>query len=183
MSAVTEIVLEPDPRLSQMCEPIEKIDGKIRSLAKRMLKDMYASDGCGLAAPQVGELVRLVVIDCDYDPDDARTKNPYVLVNPEIITADGPDRPFKEGCLSFPGISVEVSRPGHVIVRAQNLDGDLMQYEAENNLMAVCLQHEIDHLNGVTMVDHLPPMKRLQALRECDAAIAAGARPGETTVE
>ena len=182
MSAIDDIVLTPDPRLTQMCEPIDKIDDRVRALAKRMLKDMYAAEGCGLAAPQVGELVRLVVIDCDYvDPDGE--KNPYVLINPEIVTADGPERPFNEGCLSFPGISVEVKRPSHVIVRALDLDGDLMQYEAENNLMAVCLQHEIDHLNGVTMIDHLPPTKRLQALRACEQAIEEGARPGQTSAE
>lgn len=175
-----DIVLTPDPRLSKVCEPIEEINDEVRELARRMLVDMYASDGCGLAAPQVGENVRLVVIDCDYADEDGE-ENPYVLINPEVVVADGDPRPFNEGCLSFPGISVTVERPSHVIVRAHNLDGDLMQYEAEGNLMAVCLQHEIDHLNGVTMVDHLPPMKRARALRECQEAIAAGARPGQTS--
>ena len=182
MSPIDDIVLTPDPRLSQMCAPIEKIDGKVRALAKRMLKDMYAAEGCGLAAPQVGELVRMVVIDCDYAEEDGE-KNPYVLINPIIVKADGEARPFREGCLSFPGISVEVERPSHVVVQALDLDGDLMQSEAENNLMAVCLQHEIDHLNGVTMVDHLAPSKRLQALRACAEAIEEGARPGETSTE
>lgn len=181
MSAVSDIVLTPDPRLTEMCQPIDKIDGKVCALAKRMLKDMYAAEGCGLAAPQVGELVRLVVIDVDYDGENPKTKNPYVLVNPKVIAADGDPRPFNEGCLSFPGISVEVTRPSHFVVQAMDLEGDLLQYEAENNLLAVCLQHEIDHLNGVTMVDHLSPTKRLQALRACEQAIEAGARPGETS--
>ena len=87
-----------------------------------------------------------------------------------------------EGCLSFPGVSVRVSHPSHVIVRARNLNGDLMQYEAEGNLMAVCLQHEIDHVRGVTMFDHLAPMARAEAEREYEAALTAGARPGETEV-
>ena len=182
MSAIKDIVLTPDPRLSQVCEPIEKIDDGVRKLAKRMLKDMYAAEGCGLAAPQIGHLVRMVVIDVDYT-DEKGSENPYVLINPKIVKADGPLRSFNEGCLSFPGISVDIERPSHVVVRATNLDGDLMQYEAENNLLAVCLQHEIDHLDGVTMIDHLPPLKRAQKIRECEEAIAAGARPGETTTD
>lgn len=175
-----DIVISPDPRLSQVCEPIEGIDANVKKLARRMLRDMYAADGCGLAAPQVGECVRMVVIDCDY-ATPGEGKNPYVLINPEVIVADGPERPFNEGCLSFPGISVEVSRPAHVIVHALNLDGDLMEYEASDSLLAVCLQHEIDHLNGVTMIDHLSPSKRVAAIRAFEDALANGARPGETS--
>lgn len=182
MSAKKDILLTPDPRLSQVCEPVKEINADIRKLAKRMLKDMYESDGCGLAAPQIGEMIRMVVVDCDYT-DERGSENPYVLINPKIVKADGPMRSFSEGCLSFPGISVDIERPSHVIVHAINLDGDLMQYEAEGNLLAVCLQHEIDHLDGVTMVDHLPPLKRAQKLQECEQAIASGARPGETTTD
>ncbi len=182
MSANKDILLTPDPRLSQVCEPVTEINASIRKLAKRMLKDMYESDGCGLAAPQIGEMIRMVVVDCDYT-DERGSENPYVLINPKIVKADGPMRSFSEGCLSFPGISVDIERPSHVIVHAMNLDGDLMQYEAEGNLLAVCLQHEIDHLDGVTMVDHLPPLKRAQKLQECEQAIVAGARPGETTTD
>ena len=178
MAAVDDIVLAPDNRLKTECEPIEEITQEVRDLAARMLEDMYATEGCGLAAPQVGELVQLVVIDCDYVDNDNR--NPYVLINPEIIVADGEEHELSEGCLSFPGITVRVSRPSHVIVRARNLDGDLMQYEARDNLLAVCLQHEIDHLHGVTMLDHLSPAQRMVALRELAEAKAAGARPGET---
>lgn len=179
---LNEIVLSPDPRLSTRCAPVDKIDDGVRALAERMLKIMYAADGCGLAGPQVGEMRRIVVIDVDWAGKNTK-KNPYVLINPEIITADGEEIEGSEGCLSFPGVSVQVSRPSHVIVRARNLDGDLMQYEAENNLMAVCLQHEIDHLNGVTMFDHLSPTRRAEAEREYQAALAAGARPGDTEVE
>ena len=161
--------------------PIEKIDDEVRALAQEMLDVMYEADGCGLAGPQVGEMRQIVVIDVDYSGHSKR--NPYVLINPEVIKADGDPRGFQEGCLSFPGISVNVTRPSHVIVQAKNLDGDLMQYEAEGNLLAVCLQHEIDHLDGVTMVDHLPPLKRAQKLQECEQAIASGARPGETTTD
>lgn len=172
-----DIVVAPDKRLNTECAPIEEITPEIRELAERMLADMYATDGCGLAAPQVGELVQMVVIDVDYVD---KKRNPYVLINPEIKIADGEEREFPEGCLSFPGITVRVTRPSHVVVHALNLDGEMMRYEARDNLMAVCLQHEIDHLHGVTMVDHLGPLKRAAKMRECQEAMAAGAVPGDT---
>ena len=178
MSAIYDIVLSPDDRLKTECAPIEKIDDGVKKLAKRMLKDMYAADGCGLAAPQVGELVQLVVIDVDYAGEGTK-KNPYVLINPKIVAADGPERAYGEGCLSFPGITVEVKRPSHVVVQARNLDGDLMQYEARDNLLAVCLQHEIDHLHGVTMIDHLRPSQRMEAIAAFQQAIEQGAVPGD----
>lgn len=181
MAEIEDIVLSPDPRLKQVCEPIDEITPEICALAERMLDDMYEAKGCGLAAPQVGELVRLVVIDVDW-ADDA-PKNPYVLINPKLIVADGEDREFDEGCLSFPGISVTLSRPSHVVVEAYNLDGDLMRYEAADNLMAVCLQHELDHLDGVTMVDRLSPGKKLLAMRKYHEALANGARPGDVDDE
>ena len=171
------VVIAPDERLQTECEPITEITPEIRELADRMFEVMYATEGCGLAAPQIGEMIQMVVIDVDYTD---KKRNPYVLINPEIVVADGEEREFPEGCLSFPGITIRVSRPTHVVVRARNLDGDLMQYEAENNLMAVCLQHEIDHLHGVTMVDHLGPVKRAAKMRELREALSAGARPGDT---
>lgn len=182
MNELNDIVLSPDPRLSQECAPIEEIDDEVRALAKRMLGVMYAAEGCGLAAPQIGVMRQIVVIDVDFAGGRSK-KNPYVLVNPRIVAADGPERETSEGCLSFPGISVRVSRPSHVVVQAKNLDGDLMQYEASDNLLAVCLQHEIDHVHGTTMVDHLTPLRRVEALRDYEAALAAGARPGDTEVE
>ena len=174
----SDIVIGTDPRLHKECAPVEVIDGKIRRLAKRMLDEMYATEGVGLAAPQVGELIQLIVIDVDYVEGDKR-KNPYVLVNPELVVADGEERVTSEGCLSYPGINVKVSRPSHVIVRARNLDGELMQYEARENLFATCLQHEIDHIHGITMVDHLKPSERVVALRAMEEALAEGAKPGD----
>jgi len=172
-----EVVTAPDKRLKTECAPIETIDESVRALADHMLEVMYETDGCGLAAPQIGATVQLVVIDVDY----TRTKrNPYVLVNPKIIVADGDERETAEGCLSFPGISVHVTRPSHVVVEEHNLDGDLMRYEARDNLLAVCLQHEIDHLHGRTMRDRLRPLERVRKLREYEEAKAAGAQPGET---
>lgn len=182
MSAGQDIVFGTDERLHVECKPIQTIDESIRKLAERMLKDMYATDGVGLAAPQVGELVQLIVIDVDYAVPGGR-KNPYVLINPKIVVADGPERVTGEGCLSYPGITVEVARPSHVVVQALNLDGELMQYEARDNLFAVCLQHEIDHIHGITMVDHLRPLARAAALRDFEAALAHGAKPGDVGEE
>ena len=182
MNELNDIVLSPDPRLSQECAPVDAIDDEVKALARHMLKVMYAADGCGLAGPQVGAMRQVVVIDVDYARPGGR-KNPYVLINPKVVTADGEDRTGPEGCLSFPGVSVEVTRPSHVVVQARNLDGDLMQYEAADNLLAVCLQHEIDHVHGVTMFDHLSPTRRAEAQRAYEEALAAGARPGETEVE
>lgn len=176
MSAIDDIVLSPDPRLRQECAPVEKVDARIKKLAKRMLKDMYAADGCGLAAPQVGELLQMVVIDVDYA--DGK-KNPYVLINPEIVETSEETAVSGEGCLSFPGVTVPVERPRRVVVQAENLDGDVMQYEAADNLLAVCLQHEIDHVHGVTMFDHLSPSDRVAAIAAYNRALERGAKPGD----
>ena len=180
MNELEDIVLSPDPRLSEECEPIETIDAEVKKLAKRMLRDMYAADGCGLAGPQVGAMRQIVVIDCDYGQGK---KNPYVLINPKVVVADGEERESGEGCLSFPGITVPVTRPSHVVVQTLDLDGNLMQYEAADNLLAICLQHEIDHVHGVTMIDHLTPSQRVTAMREYHDALEAGARPGDVSVE
>ena len=180
MNALEDIVLSPDPRLSEECEPIETIDAEVKKLAKRMLRDMYAADGCGLAGPQVGAMRQIVVIDCDYGQGK---KNPYVLINPKVVVADGEERESGEGCLSFPGITVPVTRPSHVVVQALDLDGNLMQYEAADNLLAICLQHEIDHVHGVTMIDHLTPSQRVTAMRDYHDALEAGARPVDVSVE
>lgn len=176
MAEAEEIVVAPDKRLKTECAPIQVIDDSVRELAEHMLEVMYETEGCGLAAPQIGELVQLVVIDVDYTKGK---RKPYVLVNPQIIAADGDERETGEGCLSFPGITVRVSRPSHVIVEARNLDGELMRYEASENLMAVCLQHEIDHLNGITMLDHLRPLQRARTMREYQTRLAEGAKPGD----
>lgn len=180
MDPLEEIVLSPDQRLSEECEPVEAIDSDVKKLVRRMLRDMYAADGCGLAGPQVGAMRQVVVIDCDYGHGK---KNPYVLINPKVVIADGDMRESGEGCLSFPGITVPVTRPSHVVAQALNLDGDLMQYEAADNLLAICLQHEIDHLHGITMIDHLTPSQRAAAMRDYRDALAAGARPGDVDAE
>lgn len=160
-----DILIFPDDRLKTECQPVAEVNDDVRSLARRMLRDMYATEGVGLAAPQVGELVQLVVMDVDYVEEGGR-RNPYVLVNPEIVTADGEDRTTDEGCLSFPDVTLSVTRPSHVVVEARNLDWELMRYEADGNLMAVCLQHEIDHLHGITMFDRLRSLQRIRKMHE-----------------
>ena len=176
----TEIVIAPDERLRTVCEPVETIDDDVKKLAKRMAKTMYKYEGCGIAAPQVGELKRIVVIDCEWGGEPGDKKNPLFLINPEIVEASEEKAVGAEGCLSVPGVSFDIERSTSVVVRAYDLEGRLMQYEAANNLFCVCLQHEIDHLNGITMLERLEPTERLRGMREYQKALAAGARPGET---
>ena len=179
MSLATEIVIAPDERLRTECARVEKIDDEVIKTAKRMAKAMYKNEGCGIAAPQIGVLRQIVVIDVDWADDDA-TRNPMFLINPVIVEQSDQTALGYEGCLSVPGVSLEIARSTSVTVQALDLEGRLMQYEAANNLLCVCLQHEIDHLHGITMLERLDPAKRLEAMREYQEALAAGARPGET---
>lgn len=172
------IVLSPDPRLRQECAPIEEITSEIEHLVEKMKDDMFENGGCGLAAPQVGELIQLAIVDTDYS--DESDYDPYVLINPVIVEQSDNLVPYNEGCLSIPGINCEIKRPDHVVVEAYNLDGDLMRYEASGDLMCVCLQHEIDHLHGMTMFERLSPMQRVHALRTYQEALDRGAKPGDT---
>lgn len=172
------IVLSPDPRLRQECAEIETIDSGIRRLVDKMKKLMFENNGCGLAAPQVGELIQLVVIDTEYTSE--KDYDPYVLINPRIVEQSDNLVPDTEGCLSIPGISVEVMRSDRVVVEAYDLNADLIRYEAEGDLMCVCLQHEIDHLHGITMFERLEPKKRLSAMHDYQEALSRGAAPGQT---
>ena len=173
-----EIVISPDERLRTECAPIEEIDEEVVKLAKRMAKLMYKYEGCGIAAPQVGELKQLVVIDCDWG--DGGKKDPIYLINPVIVEQSEEKAMGPEGCLSIPGVSFDIARSTSVVVQARDLEGRLMQYEASNNLFCVCLQHEIDHLHGVTMFERLTPEERLKGMRAYQEALEAGARPGDT---
>ena len=121
-----------------------------------------------------------MVIDCEWGGEPGDKKNPLFLINPEIVEASEEKAVGAEGCLSVPGVSFDIERSTSVVVRAYDLEGRLMQYEAANNLFCVCLQHEIDHLNGITMLERLEPAERLRGMREYQEALAAGARPGET---
>ena len=135
------IVLSPDPRLRQECAVIEEITPAIEALAEKMKKMMFENGGCGLAAPQIGELIQLVTIDCDYS--DKNDYDPYVLINPVIVEQSDHLVPFSEGCLSIPGISCEIERPDHVVVEAYDLDANLIRYEASGDLFCVCLQQDV----------------------------------------
>lgn len=173
-----QIVVAPDPILRQVAEPCEVGDKSLKRLAKQMAKAMYKNNGCGLAAPQVGVTKRIIVIDCG-DPEDGQ--NPITLINPEILETSGTPVTEEEGCLSCPGIAVPITRPPYAKVRYVDLDGQEQTIEGDG-LLGRCLQHEIDHLNGVTLFESADPMARIQALRDYELAKAQGARPGETKV-
>lgn len=174
-----QVVTAPNPILRQVCEPCEVGDKGLKKMANEMAKTMYACDGVGLAAPQVGVLKRLIVVDCDVESEK---KNPLVLVNPEILETGGEMVTEGEGCLSCPGISVPITRPEFVKVGFYDLDGNECTVEADG-LWARCFQHEIDHLDGKTLFESASPIDRIQALQDYEEALASGARPGEVSVK
>jgi peptide deformylase len=168
------IVLHPDPRLKTLCKPVAAIDDGIRRLADDMLETMYDAPGIGLAAPQVGQLVRMMVMDCVKDDDAA--PRPMVLVNPEIVWSSDDSSVYEEGCLSIPDHFAEVTRPASVRVRWTGLDG-AAQEEQFSGLWATCVQHEIDHLNGRLFIDYLSPIKRGMITRKMEKLKRDRARP------
>jgi peptide deformylase len=166
------ILLVPDPRLRSRARAVGPGDADtVRELAPRMLESMYKAPGIGLAAPQVGSLLRLVVVD--LQPDERR--EPMVLVNPEIVAQSEELAVREEGCLSLPGQYAEVTRPARVKVRYHDLEGARREVQADG-LLATCLQHEIDHLDGVLFVDHLSALKRNMLLRKLAKELKARAR-------
>ena len=161
-SDLLPILLVPDPRLRAKCRPIGPADAdRVRALVPRMFAAMYQAPGIGLAAPQVGEALRLVVLDLQKQDQP----DPLVLVNPEIMAASTELATREEGCLSLPGHYAEVARPARVRVRYHDLAGAKREIESDG-LLATCLQHELDHLDGVLFVDHLSPLKRNMILRK-----------------
>ena len=154
-----DILQYPDPRLRTVARPVAEVDDRIRTLADDMLETMYEAPGIGLAATQVDVHERLVVIDVSDDRDQ-----PLVLVNPEITGAGGSAR-GQEGCLSVPGYQDMVDRAEWVQVRALDRNGDVLEFDADG-LLAVCVQHEIDHLDGKLFLDHLSELKRKRAHRK-----------------
>ena len=177
--ALREIIKKGDPVLEKHCHPVTRFDQKLWDLLDDMRETLAQANGLGLAAPQVGVLKRLVVIDCDQE-DGAR--EPIVMLNPVIVAREGEPVAEDEGCLSIPGISVPVARPPFARCRYYDLDGQLWEIEGDG-LLGRCLQHETDHLDGITMFERAEPMARLKALEDYERALAAGARPGETSVE
>jgi peptide deformylase len=153
--SIRTILHYPDPRLRQPGAKVERITAELRQLVDDMAETMYAAPGVGLAATQIGERVQLFVVDCaaEGEPSDFR-----VFINPEILATEG-TQTFDEGCLSFPGAREEIDRAAKVRVRAQDCDGKWFELEAEG-LLAVAIQHEYDHLQGVLMIDHLGALKK-----------------------
>jgi peptide deformylase len=155
------ILYVPDPRLRAKTRAVTEADSGIATLSERMLAAMYAAPGIGLAAPQVGELIRLVVIDVQ----EGGKKAPLVLVNPEVVGTSKELATREEGCLSLPNQYADITRPAVVKVRYQDLAGARHEVEADG-LLGACLQHEIDHLEGVLFVDHLSALRRNMILRK-----------------
>lgn len=156
------ILIHPDPRLKKVCAPVSDVSDELRALADDMLETMYHAPGIGLAAPQVGVMDRLLVMDCVKEENE--TPRPMVLINPEIVASSDEKNVYEEGCLSIPEQFAEVTRPKLVDVRWMDLDGNEQQ-ETFDGLWATCVQHEIDHLNGKLFIDYLGPMKRQMITR------------------
>lgn len=162
--ALLKIVEYPDTRLKGLAQPVARIDREIRQLADDMAETMYDAPGIGLAAPQVAAAQRLIVVDVSDGRNELLT-----LINPEIIEKSGEEE-MKEGCLSVPGVLETVRRADRVKVRAQDVSGKTLELEADG-LLAVCLQHEIDHLNGVLFVDHLSRLKQNLIRRKAEKRV------------
>jgi peptide deformylase len=159
------ILIHPDPRLKKPCDPVTAITGDIRRMAEDMLETMYDAPGVGLAAPQVGVLQRMFVMDCVKDPE--ASPRPMVLINPEVTWTSDELNVHEEGCLSIPEQYAEVTRPAEVRVRWTDLAG-ATQEEHFAGLWATCAQHEIDHLNGRLFIDYLTPLKRQLITRKME---------------
>ncbi len=157
------ILIHPDPRLKKVAEPVARITPEIEALATDMLATMYDAPGVGLAAPQVGVLSRIFVMDATRDPE--AEKQPMVLINPEIDRLSEAQNTYDEGCLSIPDQYAEVTRPAEVRMRWLGLDGKTHQQEFDG-LWATCAQHELDHLNGILFIDHLSAIKRQMITRK-----------------
>jgi peptide deformylase len=155
--ALREVLKFPDKRLREISTPIDEITDETRELAHDMLEVMYDEPGIGLAAPQLGETVRLIVIDTEWTGEDVE-RSPLVLINPEIVARDG-KIVWTEGCLSVPDFEADVQRAESVRLRALDLEGEELEIEA-TELQAVCFQHEIDHLDGILFIDRISRLKR-----------------------
>ncbi|AKH42056.1 peptide deformylase [Altererythrobacter atlanticus] len=181
--AIREILEVPDPRLKTVSEPVETFDAELKSLVEDMFETMYAANGIGLAAIQVGVPQRVLVIDLQPEDPDAEPepcnhdghehthqpvkKEPRIFINPEILDPSEDVSTYQEGCLSVPEIYADVDRPKTCRVRWHDLDGNLHEEDMEG-LLATCIQHEMDHLNGILFIDHLSRLKRNMALKKLE---------------
>ena len=175
---MTEIIVFPDEKLHTKCVECDVNDKSLVKLSTTMAKLMYDNRGVGIASPQIGENKRIIVVDCDYDVDKKNTRDPLILVNPEILEVSEETTEETEGCLSCPGISVPVKRHESVKVRFFDLNADEWELSADG-LLSRCLQHEIDHLNGITLFEACDPQTRLDALEAYEIAKRNGAKPGD----
>lgn len=160
--SIQPLVLLPDPILREISKPIEHIDSNIQKLADDMLQTMYDAQGIGLAAIQIGVPLRMLVVDIS---EKETQKEPLVVINPEILWLSDERNIYKEGCLSIPEYYAEVERPKQLRIRYRNREGKRIETEADD-LLATCLQHEIDHLNGCLFIDHISKIKRDMVIRK-----------------
>ena len=162
---IRPILLHPDPRLKRVADPVAEITPEVRALALDMLATMYAAPGIGLAAPQVGVAIRLIVLDCEKGEETPPA--PVAMVNPEVIWASDELATYEEGCLSIPEQYGDVERPAAVQVRWTGLDGAPVERRFDG-LWATCVQHEIDHLDGKLFIDYLKPLRRQMITRRME---------------
>ena len=160
--AILPIIIAPDPRLAKAAKAVTKVDDSIRRLMRDMLETMYQASGIGLAAPQVGELKRVIVVDCAKSGDPPQ---PYKMANPEILWESEELLVNNEGCLSLPEHYADVTRPAEVKIRYLDEQNEIRELHAKG-LLATCIQHEIDHLEGTLFVDHISALKRNIILRK-----------------
>ena len=161
--ALREIIILPDKQLRLVSKPVEKVTAEIRKLADDMLETMYDAPGIGLAATQVDVHVRLLVLDVSEDKSQ-----PMVFINPEILSSDG-SQTYQEGCLSVPGIFADVTRANQITVKAIGRNGQPFELSTDG-LLAICIQHEMDHLEGKLFVDYLSPLKRDMVRKKLEKA-------------
>ena len=159
---IKPLIILPDPVLRELSKPVETVNDDIRRLADDMLETMYDAPGIGLAAIQIGVARRMLVLDVSKDGED---KKPLVFINPEVVASSDARSVYEEGCLSIPDYYAEVERPAGITVRHLDRDGKEQLTEADG-LLATCLQHEIDHLNGVLFIDHISKLKREMVIRK-----------------
>ncbi len=163
--ALLPIITAPDPRLKTVADPVAVVDGEIRKLVDDMYDTMYDAPGIGLAAVQVGVMKRVLVMDVIGKNAKEGDPQPHALINPEITWVSDHDSTYEEGCLSVPQHYAEVVRPAEVKVKYLDVDGQEQELEADG-LLATCVQHEIDHLDGILFVDHISALKRNMILRK-----------------
>lgn len=159
---IKPLIILPDPLLRQKSMPIERVDQDVRKLADDMLETMYDAPGIGLAAIQIGIDRRMLVIDLSKEDEE---RKPLVVINPEILSSSDERSTYEEGCLSIPDYYAEVERPARITLKYLDREGREQQIEADG-LLATCLQHEIDHLNGVLFIDHISRLKREMVIKK-----------------